>query len=162
ERDRRGCRNLRHYLHGRPNREHVRDGQRPGYLYAACSVFIFWEFGDVDRDFHRADQVMRSLASPDDSGNAAIEFAFILPAVLVFIVGLFQGGILLWTQTALHYAVQQAAHCASNNTATCGTSSQIKSYAASISGASFDSSNFTVTTPSCGNQVAASYSMSLV
>ncbi len=100
--------------------------------------------------------------SKSDEGNAAVEFAFILPAVLGFLLGLYQGALLLWTQTALHYSVQTAAHCASINTTTCGTTSQIQSYAASASGATFDTSVFTVTTPSCGKQVAASYAMSLL
>lgn len=100
--------------------------------------------------------------SKDDRGNAAVEFAFILPALLMLILGVFQGGILLWTQSALYYSVQTAARCASNNTSTCGTSSQIKSYAAAASGSNFTASVFTVSTPSCGNQVTASYPANVV
>lgn len=98
----------------------------------------------------------------DTQGNAAVEFAFVLPVLLMFILGLLQAGILLWTQNALYYSVQTAARCASNDTSICGTTSQIQSYAAAASGGSFSASVFTVSTPSCGNQVTASYPASLL
>ncbi len=76
----------------------------------------------------------------------------------LIIFGGVEFGKLLWTQSALHFDVQQAARCASVTPATCGTASQITAYAASeMTGLNISSSAFTATTPSCGHQVSASY-----
>lgn len=100
--------------------------------------------------------------SSNTEGNAIVEFALVLPAIVMFILGIMQGGVALWDQNELTYAVQEAARCASINTTICGTSSQITSFAAARSSAGFDSSVFTATTASCGNQVSASYPIQLV
>jgi Flp pilus assembly protein TadG len=97
----------------------------------------------------------------DPRGATAVEFAAIAPVLLVFLLGIIELGRALWTQNALHYAVEEAARCASINAVNCGTSSQIQAFAADSSGASFSSSVFTATTASCGNQVTASYPMTL-
>ena len=97
----------------------------------------------------------------DQAGNLAIEFGLLTPALLLFILGIVEGGRLMWTQNALHYSVQEAARCASVNTATCGSATQIQSFAAGRSGAGFASSVFTATVTSCGNRVSASYTMPL-
>jgi hypothetical protein len=75
--------------------------------------------------------------------------------------GMIQVGRTLWTLNALHYSVEEAARCASINTVTCGTASQVQGFAAQRSGAGFASSIFTVSTASCGNQVSATYPMQL-
>ena len=98
----------------------------------------------------------------DAKGNTAIEFALIGLALVMATAGLMQGGELLWTQSALHYAVEEAARCASIDTNNCATTSQVQSFAAARSGAGFSATVFTVTTPSCGNQVSASYDMQLI
>jgi Flp pilus assembly protein TadG len=97
----------------------------------------------------------------DDAGNPAVEFGLLLPALLTFVFGLAEGGRLLWTVNALHYSVQEAARCASINKTTCGSSSQIQTFAAGRAGAGFASSVFTATVAGCGNQVSASYTMPL-
>ena len=97
----------------------------------------------------------------DTAGNAAVEFGLLLPALLLFVFGIAEGGRLLWTVNALHFSVQEAARCASINRTTCGSSTQIQSFAAGRSGAGFDSSVFTATVVGCGNRVSASYTMPL-
>jgi len=97
----------------------------------------------------------------DQAGNLAIEFGLLAPALLLFLFGIVEGGRLLWTVNALHYSVQEAARCASVNSTTCGTATQIQSFAAGRSGAAFDSSVFTATVAGCGNRVSASYTMPL-
>jgi Flp pilus assembly protein TadG len=93
----------------------------------------------------------------DKRGATAIEFALIAPALFLTLFGAIEFGRLMWTQSALHYAVQQAARCASVNTVTCGTASQIASYAAgTVSALNIASSAFTATSQSCGHQVLAS------
>lgn len=95
------------------------------------------------------------------SGSAAIEFSFIAPAFFLLLLGTIEFGRAYWTWNALTYSVEEAARCASINTVTCGTAAQIEAFAAGRSGAVFSSSIFTASTPSCGNQVSASYPMSL-
>ena len=90
-----------------------------------------------------------------------MEFGIIAPAFLVLLIGTIEGGRMLWTLNALHYSVQEAARCASINTTTCGTSNQIKAFAATRSGAGLSSSVFTSTVAACGNQVSANYPMPL-
>lgn len=97
----------------------------------------------------------------NEAGNPAVEFGLLAPALMLFIFGVAEGGRLLWTVNALHYSVQEAARCASVNKTTCGSPTQIQSFAAGRSGATFSSSVFTATVVSCGNQVSASYSMPL-
>ena len=104
--------------------------------------------------------LIRALArSP--SGNAAVELAFILPAVLLFVLGIMEVGRVMWLQNALNYSVVAAARCKSNAPDTCGTAAQTQSFAADQAGAGFDSSVFTVTTASCGNKVTATYPVTL-
>jgi Flp pilus assembly protein TadG len=97
----------------------------------------------------------------DEGGNLAIEFGLLAPTLMLFIFGIAEGGRMLWTVNALHYSVQEAARCASVDTTTCGTATQIQSFAAGRSGAGFASSVFTATVVSCGNRVSASYTMPL-
>jgi len=94
----------------------------------------------------------------DNSGTTAVELAFTMPLFLALLIGCVQIGLLLWTQFGLQYGSEAAARCASVNTATCNTSAQTASYAANHAlGLSVPSTAFTVSTPSCGNQISASY-----
>jgi uncharacterized membrane protein len=75
---------------------------------------------------------------------------------MTLIIGVMQLGQLFWTQTALQHAVEMAARCATVNATICGTPTQIKAYAATQAyGMTVDPTTFTVTTPACGNAVAA-------
>jgi len=97
----------------------------------------------------------------DNAGNPAVEFGLLAPALLMFVFGIAEGGRLLWNVNALNYSVQEAARCASINKTTCGSATQIQSFAAGRSGAGFDSSVFTATVTGCGNRVSANYTMPL-
>lgn len=103
----------------------------------------------------------RRRLADDVRGNAAIEVALTLPAVLLFVFGIIEFGEAVWLQNALDYSVAEAARCASINLTDCGTTAQIQSYASNQSGYSFDNSIFLVSTPTCGNQVSAAYPMAL-
>jgi Flp pilus assembly protein TadG len=108
----------------------------------------------MKRSFHLN---QRAGFRADKSGAAAVEFAFVGLALIFLLFGIVECGQMLWTQNALQYAVEQAARCAVVNTTTCGTTSQIQTYAASKAyGLSLSSSVFSVATPSCGTQVSAS------
>jgi Flp pilus assembly protein TadG len=47
----------------------------------------------------------------DNSGATALEFAFIFPAVVVFILGIMHVTYALWIDNLTHYAVDSAARC---------------------------------------------------
>ena len=61
----------------------------------------------------------------DIRGATAVEVALILSPLLLMVLGVTDGGRMLWTQNTLQYAVEQAARCAVVNTTTCGTAAQI-------------------------------------
>jgi Flp pilus assembly protein TadG len=90
-----------------------------------------------------------------------VEFALIATPLLLMLFGTVEVGRMLWLQNALNYSVDAAARCASIDANNCATSDQIKSYAASSAGASLTTSVFTWSKAACGNQVSASYPMSL-
>lgn len=85
-------------------------------------------------------RVFRRFA--DRRGEAAIEFAFVLPLLLLITFGLIDFGRALQVQTTLNYAVQAAARCyavhygaASGTTSDCGTggdATAAAAYAATI------------------------------
>src|SRR3569832_828381 len=84
----------------------------------------------------------RGLARNRD-GNATVEMALAALPLLMFLFAIFNAGHALWLQNALDMSVSDAARCAAINPSLCGTANQIKAYAASRSGAGFDSSIFT-------------------
>lgn len=87
-------------------------------------------------------------------GTVAIEYALILPALLLFVIGIIDTGRLMWTYTTLSRAAEAAARCAAINTIDCGTEAQIQSYAASQAwGLTISAAAFTATTETCGIQV---------
>jgi Flp pilus assembly pilin Flp len=47
----------------------------------------------------------------DRNGASAVELALVLPAVAALLIGFFNGCAMYWGQTALHYAVDDAARC---------------------------------------------------
>jgi len=68
-------------------------------------------------------------------------------------------GRLLWVYTTLYRAAEAAARCAAVNTTVCGTASQIQNSAAAQAwGMTVSPALFSVSNPSCGVQVSASYS----
>jgi Flp pilus assembly protein TadG len=87
-------------------------------------------------------------------GSTAVEFAVVLPVLLMFVLGLIDFGRLLWSNATLAHAVAEASRCGAVNTSVCGTTALIQSYAAAQAwGLALTSAAFTVTTPTCGVQV---------
>ena len=87
-------------------------------------------------------------------GAAAVEFALTVPVLLIALLGVIEIGRLMWTENALHYAVEEAARCMTLGT--CGAGGPT-GYAASTSGMTFASSDFSATSAACGNLVAATH-----
>src|ERR1700716_3219393 len=98
----------------------------------------------------------------DQRAAAAVEFAIVVGPLILLLFGIMECGRALWLLNALHYSSEEAARCASNNQAMCGTSNQIQSFAASRSGADYKADMFTATSAACGNLVTASYPMNLM
>ena len=88
-------------------------------------------------------------------GAAATEFAMISTAMFLLLLGSIEFGRMLWTVSALNYAVEEGARCASVTPSVCGTSSQVATLASNLS--SIPASAFTYTSTTCGNKVVASY-----
>jgi Flp pilus assembly protein TadG len=102
-------------------------------------------------------KLLRSLWD-DRGGASAVEFGLTAPVFFLFVFGVIEVGLLMWTQVGMQRGAEIAARCASVNATLCGTSDAIKSYAAQQAfGLSLPASTFTVTLQSCGNQVTGSY-----
>ncbi|WP_349643337.1 TadE/TadG family type IV pilus assembly protein [Bradyrhizobium japonicum] len=95
----------------------------------------------------------------DTRGASALEFALTAPAFFLFIFGIIECGLLFWTQLGLQHGSEMAARCATVNSTLCPSSSAITNYAAQQAfGLTLPADTFTYSTPTCGNQVTASYS----
>ena len=96
-------------------------------------------------------------------GNVAIEYGLILPALLLFVLGLTDLGRLMWCYTTINRAVGAAARCAAINTTACGTATQIQNFAVAESwGLTIDASAFTVSTQTCGMRVSGNYDFTFI
>jgi Flp pilus assembly protein TadG len=100
-------------------------------------------------------------------GAVAVEYAFVLPVLVLFLLGIMDTGRLLWTYTTLHRASEAAARCgaipATGTGYDCTTSSGTQNYAVLQAwGLATTASVFTVSTPACGTQVVASYNFAFV
>jgi len=93
-----------------------------------------------DRKWYRLARVR--LALSDRRGNALIEFGFAFPTLLLFVVGLIEFSMVLWTSNALQLAADEAGRYAiAHPTA---TASDIQAYATGQL-VSVDTSTVTVT-----------------
>jgi Flp pilus assembly protein TadG len=102
---------------------------------------------------------MRLSLRRDERGTSTIEFAMAAPAFAAILLGILEGGLMLWTQFGLQHGVEMAARCASINKGTCGSEAAIQTYAVNQAlGVNPPASTFTVASVSCGNRVSASYS----
>jgi Flp pilus assembly protein TadG len=105
--------------------------------------------------------VRRLLARRD--GALAVESAFVLPLVLLLVMGGMEAARLFFVQSTLTYAVQEAARCAVVQPGVCGTPAQIAMFAARrAAGAHISPSAFQVSAPACGLQVSGQVSFGFV
>ena len=90
----------------------------------------------------------------DERGTAAVEFAMVLPAFAVLIVGSIWMAQLMFETSSLRYAVEAAARCAAVNTNTCSSTTATQTYAASkYYGPVYPAPSFTATATTCGQSV---------
>ncbi len=95
-------------------------------------------------------------------GVIAIEYALLLPVVLVIVLGIIDAGRAIWTQATLDSAAEAAARCGAIDAIKCGTTADIKAYAVDRAGGMvLQPTVFTVTSAACGNKVTASLALGL-
>jgi Flp pilus assembly protein TadG len=103
---------------------------------------------------------MRSLKNTfrhNDRGTTAVEFAIVAPVFIGLVIAMMCLCLALFLAGSLHYAVEEAARCASVKTAVCTDATSTVAYAQShYFGPS--TPTFTSTTAACGNAVSASIS----
>jgi Flp pilus assembly protein TadG len=93
-----------------------------------------------------------------ESGTVAVEFALILPALAMLTVGTLSAGLVMYSVSGLHSAVETGARCYSVDSIDCGSASATRTYAQShYYGVS--TPTFTASTPSCGHQVSGTLSI---
>jgi Flp pilus assembly protein TadG len=101
----------------------------------------------------------------EQRGTSAVEFAMTLPVFILMLFGVWQIGYGMWAQFALQHGTQMAARCmavaaAQTNPTACSDTASTQSYAASQSyGFNPSPSVFTVSQPTCGNQISADYTV---
>jgi Flp pilus assembly protein TadG len=113
----------------------------------------------------------------DTRASAAVEFALLIPFLILLFLGIFEFGRAIWVQGIIDYAVEQAARCASINSTTCGSTTATRTYAAGQAAPLPNGSSscpsgatcpvFTATQPSSGtcsgeNEVTATYAFSFL
>ena len=106
----------------------------------------------------------RPTFTGDERGATAVEFALILPAFVLLVLGSIATADLGFTIASMNYAVEDAARCAAVRTSVCSDSATTIAYArARYAGLSI-SPVFTYSTAACGSTVSATatYSMSLI
>jgi Flp pilus assembly protein TadG len=91
-------------------------------------------------------------------GALAVEFAILLFPMLILMLGTFDTGFALLSETRITFAVEAAAKCGAVNTTLCGSPTETAAYGASVAAVpGLDASGFVVTTAACGINVTASY-----
>ena len=91
-----------------------------------------------------------------DRGTTAVEFAIIAPVVLMLLVGIMSLSLMLFSIGNMHFAVEDAARCASARPTVCSSPAAIVAYANTRYSGALISPVFTYTAAPCGNQVSVS------
>jgi Flp pilus assembly protein TadG len=91
----------------------------------------------------------------DDRGTTAVEFAIIAPVVIMLLVGITSLSLMLFALGSMHFAVEDAARCASARPTQCSSPSAIIAYAQSRYAGALAPPVFTHTAAACGNKVNA-------
>jgi Flp pilus assembly protein TadG len=107
---------------------------------------------------------MRRFVKPllaSETGTTALEFALVAPVFLSLVIGTFTLCFGLLLIGSLHYAVEDAARCASVKTTICSDATSTIAYAQSRYFGPNVSPTFTYAAAACGNSVSASASYSM-
>lgn len=97
------------------------------------------------------------------AGSTAVDYAIILPLLLMFMLGVADAGRLMWTYATLTRAIDATARCAAVDTIDCGTAQLVSSYAGNqLWGVDATQLSVTLASAACGKSVHGSYSFSFV
>ncbi len=89
-------------------------------------------------------------------GSVAVETAFILPLLLLSLLGAIEVGRLTWTHSALNFAVQESARCAAVRKDICGSATATAAFAAAkVKAANIPATAFSLSIETCGKHVRA-------
>jgi Flp pilus assembly protein TadG len=103
----------------------------------------------------------RGFFGADERGVSAVEFAMLSPLFFLLLFAIIEGGIVLWTKSALQHGAEMAARCASVNTTLCGSTAAVQNYASQQAyGLNPAPETFSVSSAACGYLVTASYNFS--
>lgn len=98
----------------------------------------------------------------DTEGGTLVEFALVLPAFLMIMVGGFYVALLAFTASSMQNAVEMGARCASINTTVCSDSESTIAYAENhFSGTGSNAPTFTSTSETCGHRVSGTMTYAL-
>ncbi len=86
-------------------------------------------------------------------GNTAVEFTLVLAPLILLTIGTINVSLMMYTVSALHYAVEDAARCSSVKTVICSDSASTAAYAASRYKSVGTAVTFTRTLEPCGNRI---------
>lgn len=96
----------------------------------------------------------------DARGSTALEFALVAPPFLLLLCGILYVSLMTYTTSALNYAVQEGARCASVRTTTCPDAATTRAYARSRYFGPGTPSFTTLLNSGCGNSVSGSITQS--
>ena len=94
-------------------------------------------------------------------GGSAVEFALVAPVFVLTVVGAFFVCQMALTTVSLHFAVEDAARCASVRTTVCKDATTTQTYASSRYFGPNVSPTFIYASAACGNQVTGTVSFTL-
>ena len=92
----------------------------------------------------------------DSAGSSAAEFALILPVFCALTIGAINLCIMVYANSRLQFAVDDAARCESVKTTICTSATTTQTHAAAMFGFAGLSPTFTASPAICGNQVVGS------
>jgi len=100
----------------------------------------------------------------DRSGAAAVEFALVLPAFVLLVLGSMGAATFGYSLASMNYAVEEASRCAAVKTTVCSNSTSTALYAKSHYSGPAITPVFTYSDSGCGNTVTATatYSFNLI
>jgi Flp pilus assembly protein TadG len=109
-------------------------------------------------------QIRKPQETSQCNGTVAIEYGLILPAMLLFTLGIMDTGRLLWTYITLTRATEAAARYGAVCNPATVTCTGIPDYAVTQAWGLNDvtAAAFTATTPACGVQVATTYTFQFI
>jgi Flp pilus assembly protein TadG len=99
----------------------------------------------------------------DNRGNSLIEFALIMPAFVMLIIGGFNAALAVFAASNMQYAVEAASRCASVKTTVCTNTTTTAAYAKARASGAASGATFVASSAACGHLVngTLSYKMSL-